>query len=184
MSADAIRLRIAPPTDLFPLGKGFYQLEEDALYVQFQPAEVHAQVFSYLESDNFRLDLDQAGRLLFIELTSPRHTWTIDTTLTLPSSLGFADIRCLEFRQRISAPRLSTDPSRSIVALSFSSAPIDRSFRIADSVILQTSPGDTLSRLIITDIVDDLAGRHIAAFRQSLRPQLERPFDHRSPGDL
>ncbi len=184
MAVDGIRLRIAAPTDLFLKGRGFYQVEEDSLYVQLQPAETNSRVFSYLESDNLRVDLDQAGRILFIELNAGRHTWAVDENLSLPSSLGYADIRCLEFRLRIPPPILATNNSRSVVALTFGSAAADRSYRIADSVILQTSAGNLLNRIIVTDIVDDLAGREIGAFRQAIRGLGGRSLERTSPQDL
>lgn len=184
MTVDGIRLRIAAPTDLFLQGRGFYQVEEDSLYVQLQPSETNSRVFSYLESDNLRIDIDQAGRILFIELNDGRHTWTIDESLSVPSSLGYADIRCLEFRFCIPPPILATNNARSVVALTFGSAAVDRSYRIADSVILQTSAGNFLNRIIVTDIVDDLAGREIAAFRQSIRGVGGQALERTPPHDL
>lgn len=184
MANDGIRLRIAAPTDLFLQGRGFYQVEEDSLYVQLQPAETNSRVFSYLESDHLRIDLDQAGRILFIELNVGRHTWAVDENLSLPSSLGYADIRCLEFRKRIELPALASNAERTTLSIIFDPAPVDRSYRIADSVILQTSAGNLFNRIIVTDIVDDLAGREIGAFRQAIRGLGGRSLERTPPQDL
>ncbi len=184
MADNGIRLRIAAPTDLFLQGRGFYQLEEDSLYVQLQPAEFNCRIFSYLESNNLRIDLDQAGRILFIELNAGRHTWIVDQNLALPLSLGYADIRCLEFRKRITSPTLATNSERTALSIIIDPAPVDRSYRIAESVILQTSAGNLLNRIMVTDIVDDLAGRGIAAFRQAIRGLGGRSLERTPPQDL
>lgn len=168
MAEPGIRLRISAPTDLFLQGRGFYQLEEDSLYLQLQSPSTDSRFFSYLESDIMRIDLDRSGRMLFLELNAGRHTWPVDERLKLPNSIGYADIRWLDFRRQIPAPSLSTTSDRATLTITFESSPAARSFHLSSSVIIQTTTEDCLHSIIITDIVDDLAGQEIAAFRKEL----------------
>jgi hypothetical protein len=177
MPQPGIKLRISAPTDLFLQGRGFYQLEEDSLYVHLEPASPKSHFFSYLEAPNFRLDLDHAGRLLFLELNAGRHTWTVTDDLDIPTSSGYADIRWLDFRRQITSPTLATNKDRTSLAITFDPAPIDRSFRLSPSVIIQTTQEDCLRSIIVTEIVDDLAGQEIAAFRKELRGEDAKPAD-------
>ena len=84
MAAQAIKLRISTPTEPIPPGRGFYQLEEDSLYVQIGLFSRDRRFFSYLESKNTRLDFDREGRLIFIEVDLPRRQWPVDLQLTRP----------------------------------------------------------------------------------------------------
>ncbi|MBK7140902.1 MAG: hypothetical protein IPH75_02335 [bacterium] len=168
MADPGIRLRISAPTDLFLQGRGFYQLEEDSLYLQLETVTEKGHFFSYLEAPNCRLDFDIAGRLLFLEINAARHTWHVIDNLDLPTSIGFADIHCLDFRRQIPDPFLSTTSDRSSLTITFESSPVARAFRLSNSVIIQTTAEDCLRSITITDIVDDLAGQEIAAFRNEL----------------
>jgi hypothetical protein len=171
MVEPGIKLRIASPTELFMKGSGFYQLEEDALYVQLGQTDADSRFFSFIEAPNMRLDLDRTGRLLFIEVNAGRHTWIVDDDLRPPPSIGYADIRWLDFRREIAAPALSCNATKTSLCIQFSDLPITRSYCLAQSVIVRTTSEDCLASLIITDIVDDLAGQEIAAFRKELRGQ-------------
>ena len=171
MSEPCIKLRLAPPTDLFLAGFGFYQLEEDALYVQLGQADPDSRFFSYIEAPNMRLDLDRTGRLLFIEVNAGRHTWKAVDDIRPPQSIGYADIRWLDFRRQIPAPSLTCNAPRTSLCIQFSDQPIKCSYYLAESVIVQTTDENCLAAIIITDIIDDLAGQEIAAFRKELRAQ-------------
>jgi hypothetical protein len=179
MNDPSIKLRIAAPVNLFLAGRGFYQLEEDALYVQMGQADPNSRFFSFIEAPNMRLDLDRTGRLLFIEVSAGRHTWKEMNELRLPQSVGYADIRWLDFRRQIPSPVLNCNRSRTSLSIQFSELTVKGSFYVAESVIVQTTAENCLASIIITDIIDDLAGQEIAAFRKELRgqngPKLDRP---------
>ncbi len=170
MSQTRVRLKITTPAELFVSGRGFYQLEESALYVQIARPSTDSRFFSYLEAPDLRLDFDRAGRLLFIEVSAGRHTWQVDEHMTLPTSLGYADIRWLDFRSQIPPPSLLTNRERTTLLIRFDDQPISHSYALADTVIVQTTEDSCLARIIITDIKDDLAGQDIAAFRKANRP--------------
>lgn len=168
----SLQLRISTPTEPIVAGRGFYQLEEEELYVQVGPFGPERRFFSYLESDIVRLDLDRGGRLIFVEVTVPRRHWPATPALSPPFVIEPADIRWLDFRQRIAPPRLTSNRSRTVLKLTFSASDPTRSYYLADDVILQVSDSGELHAVWVNNIVDDLAGQEIAEFRRSLRPVL------------
>jgi len=173
----SLKLRISPPTGSILPGRGFYQLEEDSLYVQIAPFSSSYRFFSYLESEHVRFDLDREGRLLFVEVSCPRRQWRVIEDINCPSHPQEANVRWLNFRSQMTDPELITDRSRTALVVRFAPAAATKTYRVAESVLLEVSNDSTLAAVWITDIVDDLAGQHIAAYRRKFRPQCEKQPD-------
>jgi hypothetical protein len=106
MALTRLRARIETPTRTVAPGRGFYQLEEDVLSVQLGPFAGQRQCFSSLESDLVRLDMDRWGRLIGLEVFTPRRQWPV-TDPEPPRIAEPADIRWLDFRESIAARRRS-----------------------------------------------------------------------------
>lgn len=163
-------LRITTPTRATEPGRGFYQLEEDALYVQVGSFGPDRKYFSYLESETVRLDIDRSGRLMFIEVSTARRTWPVEKHLSPPKSVEPADIYWLDFRSTIGAPTIATNPGRTLLNLIFQNDKQSQSYYLADTVVIDITNDNQLSGIWITDIIDDRAGAEIAAFRKGMRP--------------
>ncbi|MFZ1683453.1 MAG: hypothetical protein WAU88_04900 [Candidatus Zixiibacteriota bacterium] len=161
-------LRISPPTGPMPPGRGFYQLEESALYVPIGLAD-SSPFFSYLESDRIRFDINQKGELLFIEIDAARHTWKVKEDIAPPPDPEQADVRWLDFRAAIADPLLLSNRTRTSLYLRFLDSTPSRTLQIAESVLIQVNDESRLCGVYIAEIVDDLAGHEIALFRASLR---------------
>ena len=169
MTLAATRLRISTPTEPIASGRGFYQLEEDALYIQIGLFDPNYRFFSYLESESVHLELDRQARLIFIEVTQPRRRWEVSDDLHFPGVAEMADLRWLDFRETIEEPRLLTDYSRTLLHLQFSTDSSTRNFYLTRHVIAQIDSADHLAAIWINNIEDDLAGRGIASFRKRCR---------------
>ena len=165
---EAIALKIDTPTGQIVPGRGFYQLEEDALYIPVGEHSANRRFFSYLESEQVRFDIDKFGRLMLIEVDLPRRRWTVDNQLKAPSIASPADIRWLDFRARIPGPQLLTNQRRTLLMLQFAPGHSWRWYSLAESVLVQADRDHRLTAVIVTDIEDDLAGQQIAAFRKSI----------------
>ncbi len=168
MTLNSITLRISTPTEPTPPGRGFYQLEEDALFVQIGAFSRDRKFFSYLESDHLRLDLDRQGRLIFIEVNLPRRRWTKNVDLTMPDNPQLADIRWLDFRQPIAEPVFLCNRNQTRLLIQFAAKPATRSFLVGDRVILEADADNHLASIWVDGIEDDLAGREISTFRKRL----------------
>lgn len=162
-------LRIITPAEPIVLGRGFYQLEEESLYVQIGNFDIEHRFFSWLESDTVRLELDRFGRLIFIEVDSPRRNWIVDCTVTAPDVVESAAIRWIDFRADLPDPKIITNSLRTSMSLQFGANQPERFFYAADSVIIGVSADNRLVSIWIDAISDDLAGAEIAAFRRSTR---------------
>ena len=172
MTVKTIKLKVHTPAGpIFP-GRGFYQLEEDALYVQLAPFSREFRFFSYLESRQVRFDLNKAGQLLFIELSLARRHWLVDNNFFIPKGTIPADIRWLDFREKIHEPKITTNKNKTTVKISFTESPPVFNYIPASSLIVQTDDKLKLIAVYITEIVDDVAGREIAAFRNTVLKQL------------
>lgn len=168
MTPKAVKLRISPPvgSHITP-GRGFYQIEEDSLYVQVGIFKTGQRYFSHLESEYVHLEFDGSGQLIFIEVTLPRRRWSVNAKLIHPAEANMADVRWLNFRETISEPNITSNKSGTIVRLLFSSEKAENSFRIAENIYINTSVNKELISLWITEIIDDKAGLELAAFRHS-----------------
>lgn len=164
--ADLPKLKIDAPVGKANPGRGFYQLEDDLLYVQVGDFTPERRFFNYLESDPVRFHIDRLGRLMLVEVTSPRRQWTVASDLTVPGIGERADVHFLDFRERIAEPELLTDPDRSILLVRFAHAQSWHWYVIADSVLIQTDGDNRMTALMVSEIEDDLAGRQIAFFRK------------------
>ena len=162
------QLRIETPAGRNIPGRGFYQLEEDALQAQVGFYPDSRRFFSYLESDFVRFDIDRSGRLILIEVTCPRRSWQTDENLAPPSIAEPADIRWLDFRAVMPEPELIGNRSRDQLLIRFSAADSWRWFTVANGLFVQVDRDHRLLALIVTGIVDDFAGRELASFRRQI----------------
>jgi hypothetical protein len=174
MSLNAIKLKIDAPTGLSFSGRGFYQLEEDALYVQVGEFSHRRRFFSYLESEHVRFDIDVNGRLMFIEVDRPRRHWKIDPRLAAPRIAEAADVHWLDFRTNMLEPLLLTNKLQTAVLLQFASSSSWRWYRLGGSALIQVHPDSCLAAIFVADLVDDLAGQQLAAFRKKTRRDLRK----------
>ena len=160
------QIRLYPPTGDLPPGRGFYQLEDDRLYIHVGPTGRHRHFFSYLEAVNVRLDFDRQAYLMFIEVAVPRRQWPVDEHLLPPTAADRAEVTWLDFRTAMASPGLVTDTRRSTLAIRFRQMAGMRAIALAEQVLLELDERDAAVALWVTDIEDDFAGREIAVYRR------------------
>ena len=164
-----IQLKISTPSEPIRPGRGFYQLEEDALFVQISVFTEKKHFFNYLENDTLQLDLDREGNLIFIEVDHPRRHWQVDSQLTAPDRAEAADLKWLHFREGLPIAKYITNKNKSMLKIEFKKITSPLFFYLADSVIAETDKDNNLTAIWITEITDDFAGKEIAEFRQQNR---------------
>lgn len=168
MPLSAPTVKVTTPVDNIPVGRGFYQLEEDALYIPIESPGGKPRFFSYLDADTVSLQLDKDGRLIFIEVTLPRRRWQSKKSLVLPENADKADLRFLDFRDSLKKPNIICDKTRENIMLRFMKAPAERNFHLAENVIAQVDADDHLVAVWAFNLIDDLAGREISSWRKAL----------------
>ena len=174
----SLQLNISTPRQPIPQGMGFYQLEDESLYVQLGGIFESRRFFSYIDSPISRFDLDIEGRLVFFELTVPKRQWKIIENLVTPQIVEPADIRWLSFRKIIELPEILTDQCRTRLYLKLSDEKPALNYYLADKIILQSSAEWLACGILVTGIVDDTGGRKFAEFRrlQSGKPEVKSHF--------
>ena len=161
-----LKVVINAPTRPKQPGRGFYQLEEDALFVPIGVYASDRRFYSFIESEHVRLDCDKGGDLLFIEISLPRKAWQLNGPFTPPHHAAAANLRWLDFRAQMPNPEVLTDKDRSMACIKFSDAPSSVAYQLAESVIVEVSADLHVCRIWITQIVDDTGGREISDFRK------------------
>ncbi|UCD62610.1 MAG: hypothetical protein JSW34_07515 [Candidatus Zixiibacteriota bacterium] len=167
---DHIKLNVSSPAEPIPPGRGFYQLEEEALFVQVGVFNRQRRFYSYLEADNLLLEFDRRGRLIFMEVSVPRRLWQTKAELSSPPRVEAADVRWLDFRSHIRSPVILTNGNRSVAKVVLDDNRTDLlNYYLAQSIILQVDGHNRAAAVWVTDIIDDSAGQEIADFRKGSR---------------
>lgn len=157
------------------VSRGFYQVEEDLLYVPVYPA---GKFYSYLDSPQAVLDVDREGRLLFIQVNVPRRQWEASEASMPPGDSEYADIRFLDFREPLPELRLEADPDRSWLRLVFEDCTRTTTYLLADNLKVELNDDRFLVSIWILAIDEDRAARGMAAWRKQSRKNHKRKGDH------
>ncbi|MFC1475124.1 hypothetical protein ACFLQG_00615 [Candidatus Zixiibacteriota bacterium] len=169
MPLEKIKLQISTPTEPIPAGRGFYQLEDDCLFVQIGQFISKRSFFSYLEADKIHFDIDKTGKLIFFELEIPRRHWEKVESLISPEIIEPADIRWLDFRKGIDLPTLITDKSQSKLKIQFQENGTSYNYYLGETIIAEVNKQNELTAIWVNNISDDFAGQEIRSFRKKNR---------------
>lgn len=166
-----IAVAIKTPVAFPPASRGFYQVEEEVLYVPVFPS---GEFFSYLDSPRLQIDVDRIGRLLFMHVLVPRRHWRVDRGFHIPSGPTEADIRFLDFRSGLPAASIFANTGRTMLRVRFQTVGDITSYRLADHIIVDLAPDNTIASIWVTAIDDDRAARGMAAWRAQVKGQFEQ----------
>jgi len=167
VSVPALALKIETPAGNNIPCRGFYQQEEDSLFVQVGAFNREQRYFSSLESDKVRFDLDKKGKLMLIEVDCPKRQWQVSEDVKIPGISEPAEVQWLGFRAGIPNPEILTNEERTSLLLRFNHGSQWRWYTAADSLFFQVDSQNRLIAVFIADIIDDIAGQRIAAFRKA-----------------
>jgi len=170
-SSDSVKIIVTTPADQQPICRGFYQVEEDSLYVPFYPG---GSFFSFLDSPQVAFDVDRTGRLLFIQVHVPRHGWITRDNLVPPATKEAAEMHLRGFREKLPAARLETPPDRSWLRIVFADDSATRPCIIAENLICEILDRRSLAAVWIMSIEDDRAARGMAAWRGSVADEFRK----------
>ncbi|MDD4052276.1 MAG: hypothetical protein PHR28_10330 [candidate division Zixibacteria bacterium] len=160
------RIVIQTPAAESRFSRGFYQVEEDALYVPLYPARTF---FSYLDSDLLSLQTDNQGQLVFLQLLLPRPNWIANPSIAWPDVSLTADVRLLDFRNQLPEIGVETSPDRSLVRIAFASETEAVAYRLTETLICEVTPNARLTAIWIREIEDDRAAARMAAWRKGMK---------------
>lgn len=153
------------PAENKTFSRGFYQVEEESLYVPLYPG---GKFFSYLDSPQMTLDIDNCGRLLFIKLLVSRQDWKTVKKFTPPQATASASIRFIDFRQRFSMVGIECCPNKSSIHLFFDNQTELSSYHLSDDIIVDITANNCLAGFWIKTVVDDRAAREMSRWRKAI----------------
>lgn len=161
-------IQIRTPAGKIPSGRGFYQLEEESLYLPIEYPNLQKRFYSYLDSETVSLHTDRAGRLIFIEVDIPRRRWNIKENFVPPEIAKLAEARFLDFRKTLVEPKVFCDYNRDNLLILFDNQPAEQNIYLAENLITQVTENGYITAIWAFDFTDDMAGREIALWRRSI----------------
>ncbi len=163
---DRITIDMSTPARHTCVSRGFYQAEEDLLYVPIFPAEAF---YSYLDSEQLTLDIDNRGRLLLLQVLVPRRQWAT-TTAFPPADARPADISFRDFRSQLPSAEFSVN-SDNALHIAFAGGVETKPYQLTENLLVEVNGDNTLCGFWVLDIVDDRGAQRMARWRKYLRKQ-------------
>ncbi len=148
----------------------FYDQETDKLFVNILPFEPYD---SYVESDDVRIDTDQDGRPVFIEVSRPWNQWRIDPDFSLPTADFDGAVNLRETLRRFPSGEIIADRCRETVYLKFLARQGDRVIRLAENMLAETAEG-FLVGFWLAGVQPDFAGRKQNLWRAATAARLRK----------
>lgn len=171
LPGNGIKIILTPPPTYPLVGRGFYQVEEDKLFVQIGEFNLKKSLFSYLESDNFRFDISKSGHPIFLELTIPRRNWAIDKNFAVSKVGEISSLKFIDFRKIIIEPIVTTNKNKDSIRLSFTqNSQSNVTYTLTDNISFEIDQESNLVAIVVNNIIDDFAGQKLKKFRDELKP--------------
>lgn len=174
-------LSIRVPAETTRYSRGFYQVEDQQLIVPLCPS---GRFYSFLDSPQLSLDIDNAGRLLCLTINTPRQTWRADDSLRFPIGGLSADIRFLEFRDVLPPAEIEVASGTDLIRVGFVRLNQPEFYAVSDNLTVEITGGRFLSAIWIRNIIEDRGARAMAAWRKGMKELLsgtispkEKPAD-------
>ena len=164
-----IAVRIDPVGHL-PCSAAFYDLESETLSVHVLPFDPY---YSFLELGDARIDTDECGRPVFVEVPGAQKDWIIDRELKMPEPCEEGTLVFRQTRRRFAAPKVIADNRRETVCSKFLARRGDRMVRVAENLVAETADG-FLVALWISAVRLDFAEREQSRWRASVAARLRK----------
>jgi len=146
-----IRLAISE-TDKVPASRAFYDTFEKSMNVVIK---ARGKFYSYVQGQDYSVDLSKKGKVLGIEMYSDRDTWQVDPTLKIPDKVELRDIHIMEHRLEVEPTGFFTNQDRTACCMRFSDEKVSYKYAIAHNLVFEVNVMDELSAIWILDILED-----------------------------
>ena len=154
----------------FPQTAAFYDEESDTLSVNILPFEPY---HSFLESEDIRIDTDEHGRPVFIEVNRARERWLVDPGFAVPVPETGGTLCFRETRRRFSRGEIRADQRGENVCLKFLARQGKQVTRLGDNLLAETADG-FLVAIWVLGIELDFGERKQAKWRVATAQRLRR----------
>lgn len=151
------------PAYAVPEAQGFYDLHEEVFELRVKTSQRLAAI---LQARQLSLDLDEAGRLAYLEVTRPRGLWEVSARHQPPAEYCRAEASFGLLPVFLPAPKFYTDLDRTCLCVEFSAQAGWRSVEVAKQVIVDIDRHYRLLRVWVLGIEEDFSFRKRLAWSQ------------------
>jgi hypothetical protein len=157
-----IRLAISE-TEKVPSARGFYDNMENSLNVVIK---ARGKFYSYIQGNDYSLDMDRRGRILGIELYLSRDKWVVDPKLAPPEKCQMRQIQILEHRLEVEQEGFYTNEARDIVCIRFTRENLSYYYKIAQNLLFEVNVLDELSAIWVLNLEEDYGFKKEMRYRK------------------
>lgn len=157
-----IRLAIAE-TEKVPASRAFYDTFEKSMNVVIK---ARGKFYSYIQGQDYSVDLSKKGKVLGIEVHSDRDSWQVDPTLDIPEKAEPREIHIMEHRMEIEPQGFYTNQDKSVCCMRFTDEKVSYKYAIAHNLLFEVNVMDELSAIWILDILEDFGYKKEMKYRK------------------
>jgi len=151
-------------TNKIPNGKAFYDNFEKVLNFAIKS---RGKFYSYVQSDQFSIDLDRRGNVLNIEVNIGKDYWEVDSNIKPPENVPYKKLRFLDHRLDIVGEAYYTDENHSCLYISFTDDNHFKTYEIARNLIVEVNLVNEISGIWLLDIEEDFGFKNEMEYRKS-----------------
>ena len=160
-----ISVKTAPLARVYPC-RAFYDTIGDTLSVGIkQKGKFKASI----DGEACSFDLTRDGKLLNIDIWSPRRDWKVEKTLHPPEEFIVQNVTFDAGADELEVVDLLTNAKRSILNVKFSKDRVAKFTSPATSLIFELGDDNKLLGFWLTEIVDDLNFQQEGEWRRSIK---------------
>ena len=160
-----ISVKTAPLARVYPC-RAFYDTIGDTLSVGIkQKGKFKASI----DGEACSFDLTRDGKLLNIDIWSPRRDWKVEKALHPPEEFIVQNVTFDAGADELEVVDLLTNAKRSILNIKFSKDRVAKFISPATSLIFELDDDNRLLGFWLTEIVDDLNFQQEGEWRRSIK---------------
>lgn len=162
-----IKVKTAALARLYPC-RGFYDTIGDTLSVGIKQK---GKFKSTIDGEDCSFDLTRDGKILNIDIWTPRRDWTVERAIHPPEEYEKLNVLLDPAARELEVLDFLTDESRSTLNIKLSKDRVSRFVSSATNLIIELNDRDELLGLWLTNITDDINFQKEGEWRRSIKAQ-------------
>lgn len=157
-----IRLAIHD-TKRIPAARGFYDVMENSLNFVIK---ARGKFYSYVQGEDYSIDLDKKGNVLGVELYLERDAWVVVPELLLDNDHEIKRIRILEHRLDVEPVGIYTNEAKDVCCIRFTDEKVSYKYMVAQNLLFEVNVVDELSAVWLLNLEEDFGFKKEMKYRK------------------
>lgn len=157
-----IRLAIHD-TKRIPAARGFYDVMENSLNFVIK---ARGKFYSYVQGEDYSIDLDKKGNILGVELYLERDAWQVVPELVVGDEHEIKRIRILEHRLDLEPAGIYTNDDRDLCCIRFTHEKVSYKYQVAQNLLFEVNVVDELSAVWLLNLEEDFGFKKEMKYRK------------------